>query len=133
MRLIRKVNEPSLLQDYRRQNNATYEDMDTLVKEELRKSLVAEQFGICAYCQRKLTDIKIEHHCERSICTGENGFPDRRLDYRNLLAVCQGRNGQPIELHCDTKKADVNKNNTCLLYTSPSPRDLSTSRMPSSA
>ena len=26
-----------------------------------------------------------------------------------------------------------NKNKTCLLYTSPSPRDLSTSRMPSSA
>ena len=25
------------------------------------------------------------------------------------------------------------RNNTCLLYTSPSPRDLSTSRMPSSA
>ena len=25
------------------------------------------------------------------------------------------------------------KNNNCLLYTSPSPRDLSTSRMPSSA
>ena len=29
--------------------------------------------------------------------------------------------------------ADVDLNNVCLLYTSPSPRDLSTSRMPSSA
>ena len=28
---------------------------------------------------------------------------------------------------------DGSKDNTCLLYTSPSPRDLSTSRMPSSA
>ena len=28
---------------------------------------------------------------------------------------------------------NVNPNNVCLLYTSPSPRDLSTSRMPSSA
>ena len=28
---------------------------------------------------------------------------------------------------------DVNKIHICLLYTSPSPRDLSTSRMPSSA
>ena len=28
---------------------------------------------------------------------------------------------------------DSNKYKTCLLYTSPSPRDLSTSRMPSSA
>ena len=33
------------------------------------------------------------------------------------------------------QKADkyVSKNDVCLLYTSPSPRDLSTSRMPSSA
>ena len=30
-------------------------------------------------------------------------------------------------------KSDNNVSNTCLLYTSPSPRDLSTSRMPSSA
>ena len=32
------------------------------------------------------------------------------------------RNSSPVRLH-----------NSCLLYTSPSPRDLSTSRMPSSA
>ena len=31
------------------------------------------------------------------------------------------------------KNKIINKNNSCLLYTSPSPRDLSTSRMPSSA
>ena len=31
------------------------------------------------------------------------------------------------------RKAKKDKNNGCLLYTSPSPRDLSTSRMPSSA
>ena len=29
--------------------------------------------------------------------------------------------------------AGIDKNNICLLYTSPSPRDVSTSRMPSSA
>ena len=32
-----------------------------------------------------------------------------------------------------TKSIKLKKGNTCLLYTSPSPRDLSTSRMPSSA
>ena len=31
------------------------------------------------------------------------------------------------------EKANINSLNDCLLYTSPSPRDLSTSRMPSSA
>ena len=33
----------------------------------------------------------------------------------------------------DAAKLNVVGNGTCLLYTSPSPRDLSTSRMPSSA
>ena len=32
-----------------------------------------------------------------------------------------------------TISRNINKYNGCLLYTSPSPRDLSTSRMPSSA
>ena len=34
---------------------------------------------------------------------------------------------------CDINPDFVNDLKTCLLYTSPSPRDLSTSRMPSSA
>ena len=33
----------------------------------------------------------------------------------------------------DLEFLDVSRNQICLLYTSPSPRDLSTSRMPSSA
>ena len=38
------------------------------------------------------------------------------------------QNDSPVRLADDT-----NRRKTCLLYTSPSPRDLSTSRMPSSA
>eukprot|EP00831_Metopus_contortus_P043922 TRINITY_DN3523_c0_g1_i6.p2 TRINITY_DN3523_c0_g1~~TRINITY_DN3523_c0_g1_i6.p2 ORF type:complete len:122 (+),score=25.38 TRINITY_DN3523_c0_g1_i6:161-526(+) len=34
---------------------------------------------------------------------------------------------------CTHKKQLISLSNSCLLYTSPSPRDLSTSRMPSSA
>ena len=44
---------------------------------------------------------------------------------RDLLAICQGESGGgdgPDDL-----------NDTCLLYTSPSPRDKTVSRMPSSA
>ena len=37
------------------------------------------------------------------------------------------------ELNIDYEKKIVSAHRTCLLYTSPSPRDLSTSRMPSSA
>ena len=42
----------------------------------------------------------------------------------------------PVVLHAITKKGkglDYAEDDPCLLYTSPSPRDLSTSRMPSSA
>ena len=48
----------------------------------------------------------------------------------------KNRNGnhQELEMEDAVTKADTNINHkVCLLYTSPSPRDLSTSRMPSSA
>ena len=38
-----------------------------------------------------------------------------------------------VELNDRTQKSSSNMVYACLLYTSPSPRDLSTSRMPSSA
>ena len=45
--------------------------------------------------------------------------------------------GKPFKALVSPKNAMKGRNNnghiTCLLYTSPSPRDLSTSRMPSSA
>ena len=41
--------------------------------------------------------------------------------------------GNPADLAKNNAPARVSEDNSCLLYTSPSPRDLSTSRMPSSA
>ena len=41
--------------------------------------------------------------------------------------------GGCVETSVITECLELIKNNNCLLYTSPSPRDLSTSRMPSSA
>ena len=41
--------------------------------------------------------------------------------------------GLPVYLEIDVANFDNLTDNDCLLYTSPSPRDLSTSRMPSSA
>ena len=38
-----------------------------------------------------------------------------------------------VEAHRDVYEKEIDAFGTCLLYTSPSPRDLSTSRMPSSA
>ena len=38
-----------------------------------------------------------------------------------------------VAIRDDFNVSSITDNGTCLLYTSPSPRDLSTSRMPSSA
>lgn len=107
MKLIKKTTTPSSFLRYTRHANATYQDLDKLVSQELRNSLISEQFGICAYCQLKLNKTKIEHHCEQSICNGRDGQPDRRLDYSNLLVVCLGKGGRNNDTHCDTHKAKL--------------------------
>ena len=48
----------------------------------------------------------------------------------NVVSFEQMPEGAKVQLEFDTSYANFK---VCLLYTSPSPRDLSTSRMPSSA
>lgn len=105
MRWINKSNPPNSLQLYKKQVGAIYKDIDSNVKDDLEKTLLEEQDNLCAYYQQKINqnNMQVEHHCEQSICNGTNGQPDRRLDYTNLLAVCQGKSG--TDLHCDSKKA----------------------------
>ena len=45
----------------------------------------------------------------------------------------QNKNILKLKSDLNDKEDEINNMNPCLLYTSPSPRDLSTSRMPSSA
>ena len=76
--------------------------------------------------KRSLQDI----HAPKSICFGcgplnENGLKIKSYKYKNGLRM----SFHPKKEH----QAFPGILNGCLLYTSPSPRDLSTSRMPSSA
>ena len=64
----------------------------------------------------------LENHCL-------NFFSD--LPYRKLILAYSGGIDSSVLLECILNIKD--KLGICLLYTSPSPRDLSTSRMPSSA
>ena len=50
---------------------------------------------------------------------------------KGIKSFKKGISENPDSSNKDTE--DKNNSNSCLLYTSPSPRDLSTSRMPSSA
>ena len=51
-----------------------------------------------------------------------------KIDFDNIIQKLKSLN-----FHCLNDSGDYTLNIICLLYTSPSPRDLSTSRMPSSA
>ena len=107
MRLIKKHPPPASFQTYIKELGASYEDIDAEVKRVLENALLAEQRGVCAYCQRVLKEFSIEHHCEQSICNGKNGTEDRRLDYKNLFAVCHDKSQPSNEKHCDRKKAQL--------------------------
>lgn len=103
MRAIAKGREPTRLTTHRATPHSDYDNFDSDGKQELRESLVQEQVGFCCYCMARLEakwdTMKIEHwQCQEN-------YPDRQLDYANLLAACLGGEGQPGEKqHCDTRK-----------------------------
>ena len=88
--------------------------------------------------------VRLEQKSENRICWFKDDYDlqkhliryklDKRtikVDYRDGEPVSPSkRNKRSVE---QTPKPKSNRGKGCLLYTSPSPRDLSTSRMPSSA
>lgn len=87
---IRKGKEPPALIRYKKKKFAHYEGMPREVKEAVKKSLLAEQGYLCAYCMRRITadTMTIEHYnCQSDITEHE------ALDYRIMLAVCLGNRG----------------------------------------
>ena len=64
-----------------------------------------------------------------------NGKYLQALDAFNYVIrnMSNSKNSKIAELWKAKVFIEIGQNNSCLLYTSPSPRDLSTSRMPSSA
>ncbi|MCK4024639.1 retron system putative HNH endonuclease [Streptococcus iners] len=103
MILIKKGRQPNRFLQYKRQPNASYQDLPSDIKEILKKSLLDEQKELCAYCMRKITsnDMKIEHYYSQS------SEPDKQLEYLNLLAVCKGFEGKSNKQQtCDTKKGN---------------------------
>ena len=113
MRKIDKNPPPNSFLEYTKKTNPedpnykpTYDGLDTNEKERLQLSLLNEQGWVCGYCMQNINqkNMKIEHHCEQTICNGENGTIDRTLDYTNMLAVCMGVAGRK-EIYCDSKKS----------------------------
>ena len=102
MILIKKKLEPHSLTEYKQIINASFDNLPSEIKDDIRKSLLKEQGYICAYCMKRIeenSDIKIEHYEARN---NEN-----ELVYKNLLAVCKGNEGYSKERQtCDTQKGN---------------------------
>ena len=107
---IKKGKEPPALIAYRKTKYATYDDMPKAVHDAVLDSLMQEQGYLCAYCMRRIPQkgktpsATIEHWDPQSkTCT------DKALDYRNMLAVCNGNRGCGSKeyMTCDAKRGNT--------------------------
>lgn len=102
MKKIIKGKEPHSLKKHRTATHSDYENYSD--KDDLRKSLVAEQRGICCYCMGRIqadeNRMKIEHFHSQSL------FPAEQLVYNNLFGACLGNMKSGGNLHCDTLKGN---------------------------
>ena len=106
MRNIQKQAEPASLTQHRCNQHTDYDNY--AYKDDLRKALVSEQHGICCYCMQRIrpseADMKIEHWHAQS----PNKYPEKQLNYDNLLGACRGGHGEKRKnQHCDTRKGDA--------------------------
>lgn len=101
---INKSKEPDSLTVYRAPPDAEYDGPNfTPVKDAIKTALLAEQGHVCAYCMQRIgkDKMKVEHWA----CQAEH--PDEQLSYQNMLACCEGLEGQQGKFQtCDTKKGN---------------------------
>lgn len=102
MKYIQKNREPSALIEHRSKEYACYDNIPKDTKDEIRKSLLAEQGHVCCYCMKRIhmEDMKIEHWKPQ-------GYVELSLQYSNMLGACNGNEGNPRQLQCcDTYKGE---------------------------
>ena len=81
---------------------------------------------------RQLRDLAIEKRLLAESLVWKSGS-DERVEARSILGLVPGAKAK-VKQKIEVEPSEVSDRDPyCLLYTSPSPRDLSTSRMPSSA
>ncbi len=96
-------NEPHLLSQHKAIPDATYDDGPKEMKREILESLIAEQYGLCCYCQQRITidSASVEHKLS------QKKHPNMALDYGNMAGVCSCTEGQPhIRQYCDDFKGE---------------------------
>lgn len=84
MNLIIKQKSPNCLKILNEDDKNTYKNLKGNCRKEVLESLKSEQNNICAYCDRKMKTVQIEHYIPQT----KN--PELQLDYNNFLGVCFG-------------------------------------------
>ncbi len=81
----------------------TYDpDLQGECMKEVKKKLSNFQYNLCAYCERKLSGIFIEHYLPRS------SHPQNQLDWSNFLAVCLGTfHPKPVIEFCNRSRKNT--------------------------
>lgn len=109
MKRIVKGDSPEWFESWKRNfaaaagRKAVYKnDFPDKERRRLRKGLLEEQGFICCYCMGRL-DLDTSHveHFKPKV-----RFPDEDMEYKNLLASCQGIAGDAMEDHCGHRKDD---------------------------
>lgn len=112
-------NSNNPLVDFCRRRDVTYDDIPHSLKLILNDSLLKEQGYLCAYCMSRISqnNMSVEHWKPRHPNINDTTLSARQkeeyrqleINYKNMLAVCPGNEGQPApKQHCDRKKRNLN-------------------------
>ena len=127
--IIKVTSRPFILGRSLSTNNLRQQVHKDLQEENLSILSSNLQFDCCYEDIERIRTLILKNNCDSIIAIGGG----KVLDAGKFLADSLSIPVVTIPLSASTCAGWTALSNICLLYTSPSPRDLSTSRMPSSA
>jgi len=114
MKYIQKGKVPNCLTTYKKLSDASFKELDSDCKQEIRQSLLKEQGYICAYCMRLISEDWNEklnkYKAEIEHFKSQYRHSKLILNYKNMLAVCNGNADESShEQICDKAKSGFDK------------------------
>ncbi len=109
MRYIQKRPEPQEFTNWKNESTKTpktYDDLMGKNKEIVYESLINEQSGICAYCERQLVEVNGEKDYHIDHLNPQCNPNTDDLDYNNFLCSCLGNLVKGEPRHCGHLKAN---------------------------